>query len=86
MLEPIELYLAGRATSEHRGVQIATAEIAVEAAREWLRAHLPGIDPAGGVRIIPRLRGGSSDLTALFARGERGPLLANDTSCGASPA
>jgi S-adenosylmethionine synthetase len=82
VLEPIELYLAGRVTSVHRGVRIPTSEIAAEAAREWLTAHVPGIDPIRGVRIVPRLRGGSSDLTALFARGMQGRALANDTSCG----
>jgi S-adenosylmethionine synthetase len=82
VLEPIEIYLAGRVTSEHRGVKIPTSDIAVEAAREWLAAHMPGIDLVRGVRIVPRLHGGSSDLTALFVRGASGRLLANDTSCG----
>ena len=33
VLEPLELYLAGRATSEHRGERIPVAEIATEASR-----------------------------------------------------
>lgn len=80
VLAPIELYLGGRATSEYRGARIPAAEIAVEAARDWLRLHVPGIDPLRGVRILPRLGPGSNDLTALFARG--GGRLANDTSIG----
>jgi S-adenosylmethionine synthetase len=83
IIEPIELYLAGRATSEYRGVRIPVSEIAVEAAGEWIRAHLGRVDPERHVRIVPRLRGGSADLTALFARGDSIRPLANDTSCGA---
>jgi S-adenosylmethionine synthetase len=82
LLEPIELYLAGRATSEYRGVRIPVSEIAVEAASDWIRKHLPRLDPERDLRIVPRLRGGSADLTALFARGDRVRPLANDTSCG----
>jgi S-adenosylmethionine synthetase len=63
-------------------VRIPVAEIAVEAAREWIRSHLGRIDPERHVRIVPRLRGGSADLTALFARGDGSRPLANDTSCG----
>jgi S-adenosylmethionine synthetase len=82
ILEPIELYLAGRATSSYRGEHVAVSEIAVEAAQDWLRATLPGLDLERDVRIIPRLREGSADLTSLFARGGLERALANDTSCG----
>jgi S-adenosylmethionine synthetase len=82
VLEPIELYLAGRATSSYRGVRIPVSEIAVEAARDWLRANLPGLDAEREVRIVPRLREGSADLTSLFSRGGPARALANDTSCG----
>jgi S-adenosylmethionine synthetase len=82
VLEPIELYLAGRATAAYRGTRIPVSEIAVDAAREWLRANLPGLDADRDVRIVPRLREGSSDLTSLFARGGEVRALANDTSCG----
>ncbi len=82
VLEPIEIYLAGRASDEHRGVRIPVHEIAVEACRSWLRAHLRGLDVDRHVRISSRLRPGSTDLTRMFARGTGAPL-ANDTSCGA---
>jgi S-adenosylmethionine synthetase len=72
ILQPIEIYLAGRVTGD-------VEELAVESAREWLRAHLGHVDVERGVRIIPRLRAGSRDLTTLFRR----ESLANDTSCGA---
>jgi S-adenosylmethionine synthetase len=82
LLDPIELYLAGRATASHLGKGIPVSEIAVEAARQWLKVHLPDLDPDRDVRIIPRLREGSSDLKSLFARSGPARPLANDTSCG----
>jgi S-adenosylmethionine synthetase len=79
--EPIELYLAGRATAAVRGQRVPVAELAVEACRDWLRANLPELDLERHVKIIPRLRPGSRDLTELFLRGGETPL-ANDTSLG----
>ncbi|HME69079.1 MAG TPA: methionine adenosyltransferase [Myxococcota bacterium] len=80
--EPIEIYLSGRATGEWRGTPVPVHEIAVAACRELLGQRLPELDLERHVRIIPRIRPGSTDLTRLFARGRRVPL-ANDTSCGA---
>jgi S-adenosylmethionine synthetase len=82
VLEPIELYVAGRATEEFRGERIAVQEVAVEACRDWLGRHMPQLVGERGVKVIPLLRPGSSDLARLFARGTATPL-ANDTSCGA---
>jgi S-adenosylmethionine synthetase len=81
VLEPIELYLAGRVTDECAGVRIPVHEIATAACREWIRDRLPEIDVDEDVRIISRLRPGSADLTRLFAWDGRSPL-ANDSSCG----
>ena len=80
ILEPMEIYLAGRATEEYRGVRIPVHEIAVTACRDVLTQRLPAVDVDRHVRIIPRIRSGSTDLTRLFGRG-RGVPLANDTSC-----
>jgi S-adenosylmethionine synthetase len=82
IVEPIELYVAGRATQEYLGERIPVHEIAVEACREWLRKHLRELDVERHVSIIPRLRPGSTDLTRVFARDGAAPL-ANDTSVGA---
>ncbi len=81
IVEPMEIYLAGRATTEHRGERIPVHEIAVDACREWLRRNLRGLNVDRDVRIMSRLRPGSADLTRLFAQGGQNPL-ANDTSCG----
>jgi S-adenosylmethionine synthetase len=81
VLEPIELYLAGRVTDQYGGVRIPVHEIATAACREWVRSRLPGLDADRDVRIVSRLRPGSADLTQLFAWGGRSPR-ANDSSCG----
>ncbi len=81
VLEPVEVYLAGRATEEYAGVRIPTHEIAIAACREWLRDQLPELDGDKPARIVSRLRPGSVDLTHLFARSGRTPP-ANDSSCG----
>lgn len=78
---PIEVILAGRATSSFGGVEIPVDTIAVESCRSWLRAHLHALDPDRHVRIDCRFRPGSGDLVDLFGRGA-GVAHANDTSIG----
>jgi S-adenosylmethionine synthetase len=81
--EPIDIYLAGRATAEFEGVTIPVDEIAVEESRRWLRENLRHLDPERHVRIHPRIRPASPDLAALFLRRrESDAPLANDTSLG----
>lgn len=80
VLEPIEVYLAGRATSDAGGVRIPIHEIAIEACRDWLRDHVRGLDVDRHVKIVSRLRPGSSALSSLFRKDES--VRANDTSCG----
>ena len=82
--EPIEIYLAGRATAEARGVRVPVAELAVESCKAWLRAHLRYLDVDEHVRLHTRIRPGSAELVELFLRQrETGDWLSNDTSCGA---
>jgi S-adenosylmethionine synthetase len=83
VLEPIELYLAGRATREARDIAVPVDELAVETSRAWLRANVPALDPERHVRIHTLIRPSSPDLVALFERQrEAGVALANDTSIG----
>lgn len=77
IIHPIEIYLAGRATTEYRGVRVPVDELAIAAAREVLAEQLP---LHGDIRVVSRIRPGSTDLAGLFARGT--VPLANDTSCG----
>jgi S-adenosylmethionine synthetase len=81
--EPIEIYLAGRATTQFKGVKVPVDSLAIEASREWLTKNLRFLDPDRHVRFIPRIRPTSPDLAALFMRQHQtGTPLANDTSFG----
>jgi S-adenosylmethionine synthetase len=83
VLEPIEIYIAGRATREARGVTVPVEALAIESSRAWLRANLPALDPERHVRIHTLIRPSSPDLVALFERQRAtGVALANDTSFG----
>ena len=83
VIEPIDIYLAGRATASFEGVTIPIDEIAVEESRRWLGENLRHLDPVRHVSIHPRIRPTSPDLAALFLRRrEAGAPLANDTSLG----
>ena len=83
VLQPIELFLAGRATREFRGIEVPLEEIAVESTRRWLKNNLRVLDAERDVRIHCLLRPSSAALADLFLRQrESGVVLANDTSCG----
>ncbi len=83
VLEPFEVFLAGRATLEFRGVKVPVQELAVEHCGAWLRAHLHALDPDRHVKIHRLIRPTSTDLADLYLRQQRtGVRLANDTSCG----
>ena len=82
VLEPIELYLAGRATRHYDGEVIPLDDLAVEACRRWLSTNLPALDVDRHVRIIPRFRPGSDALAHLFQTQGNAVVRCNDTSCG----
>lgn len=78
ILEPMRLYLAGRA-SEPSGRGGDARAIVAHAARAHLREVLHAADVDRDVRVEALVRPASADLADLFARGR----LANDTSAGA---
>jgi S-adenosylmethionine synthetase len=81
--EPIDIFLAGRATMAFKGVQVPVEELAVEGSREWFRKRFHALDAERHLRIHPLIRPGSRDLVELFLRQRRdGVWHANDTSCG----
>jgi S-adenosylmethionine synthetase len=83
VLEPMEIFLAGRATREFQGIAIPIEELVQERCGAWLRDHLHALDPERHVRIHCLLRPASPDLADLYLRQQRtGVRLANDTSCG----
>jgi len=87
VIDPINIYLAGRAIMEVGGKALPINEIAVEGSRAWMRANLHALDAERHVQIHQLIRPGSQDLRELFSRHPRhGVALANDTSIGVAHA
>lgn len=83
VVSPINVHLAGQATSEVGAESIPIEDIAVESSRAWLRAHIHALDPERHIRIKVLTRPVSQDLQALFARRFQSNIaLCNDTSVG----
>jgi S-adenosylmethionine synthetase len=82
VLEPIYLLIVGRATKTYEGRTIPVDSIALEAAREYLRSEIPGIDLERHAVIDVRLGEGSGDLQNVFGEEGRQIPMANDTSFG----
>jgi S-adenosylmethionine synthetase len=81
LLEPIEIWLAGRATLRVGAEELPVQDLAQESARRWLAAHLPGLDAERHVRVHCVVGAGAAELVDLFGRAAA-VRLANDTSCG----
>lgn len=83
VLAPIEIYMAGRATAEYKGVKVPLDELVESSCRDWLDVHISALDTVHQVKIYNLIRPGSSDLVELYLRQQKtGIALANDTSCG----
>jgi S-adenosylmethionine synthetase len=83
ILAPMEIFLAGRATLEYRGIRVPLEELVRESSLNWLNTHLHALDPQRHVKLHSLIRPGSPDLVELYLRQEQtGMALANDTSCG----
>jgi S-adenosylmethionine synthetase len=82
VVEPIYLLIVGRATKRYEGTTIPTDTIALEAAREYLREHVPELEYGTDIVVDVKLGEGSGDLKEVF--GEEGAAVpeANDTSFG----
>jgi len=82
VLEPIYVLIVGRATKEYDGERFPVNSIALEAAREYLREEIPGVDLESDAVIDVRLGEGSGDLQNVFGEEGRRVPMANDTSFG----
>lgn len=83
VIEPIRIFLAGRAVSALGKAVVPLEEIAIEGSRQWLNTNLHALDADRHVRIEVAVQQGSQDLQSLFSRGDtQGIPLANDTSFG----
>jgi S-adenosylmethionine synthetase len=77
VVAPLEIFLAGRATGEHKGVRVPLEELARRACTGWIREHLRWLDPERHVRLHCLVRPGSEELIEVF-----GKARANDSSLG----
>lgn len=77
--EPMLLVMGDRATFEIGDIKIPVEEIAVDAAKRWVKNHLRYVDPIEHMRYQVELKPGSAELTDIFFRKDR-VLDANDTS------
>jgi S-adenosylmethionine synthetase len=76
VVEPMRLVIGDRASLVK---EFDVAELAVETVRTWFHENLPEVDPYRHLTYQVELKGGSDELTDIFARG--GAILpANDTS------
>jgi S-adenosylmethionine synthetase len=83
VVAPMEIFLAGRATREYKGVEVPLDELVHESCTNWLRGHFHALNPDRHIKIHSLIRPGSADLVDLYLRQEKtGIALANDTSCG----
>ncbi|MCD6403680.1 MAG: methionine adenosyltransferase [Nanoarchaeota archaeon] len=73
--KPILIFFSGRATKVKRGVE----EVAIEAAKEWIKGHFRFLNPEEHVEYMVKTKEGAGNLVDLYKRREIG---ANDTSIG----
>lgn len=79
VLKPMELTIGDRATFRAGNKEIPVADIAVSAAKKWLKRNLRFVDPERHLKYRIVLAPGSEELTDIFLRKGR-VLPANDTS------
>jgi len=79
VLRPMELIIGDRATSSAGGRTIPVGEIAVDAAKGWIRRNLRFVDPERHLKYRVVLAPGSAELTDIFSR-SGSVMAANDTS------
>ncbi|MDR9436286.1 MAG: methionine adenosyltransferase [Thiohalophilus sp.] len=83
VIAPMEIFLAGRATSRYKGVDVPIGELVEETVHRWLQENLHALPETATPVIHHLVRHGSQDLVDLYERQQQtGIALANDTSCG----
>jgi S-adenosylmethionine synthetase len=76
---PMLLIFGDRATAEVDGVKIPVEQIAIQAAKTWIKENLRYVDPEKHLRYQVELKPGAPELVDIFKR--KGKVLgANDTS------
>ncbi len=64
----MELTVGDRATASFGGKKIPVADIAIDAARKWLRKNMRFVDPDQHLKYRVKLARGSEELTDIFVR------------------
>jgi len=85
VMEPIEIYLVGRAILEKDGKELGNVQEFVQnVVEEWLSKNLRNLDPKKHIKVHAKLKPSSKDLVELFERFQKNKEvpLANDTSFG----
>lgn len=77
--EPIYILLVGRATTEVNNEKLPYRQIAIDAARDYIKSVCAHIDPSKQIEFDCKIGPGSVDLRGVF---EQKAVLANDTSFG----
>ncbi len=82
--EPIQIIIAGRATTCVGDVLIPLKEIAEKTVSDWFGNNMRHLNYHKDVLLSVQIREGSTDLTELFHRTDTNTIaLSNDTSLGA---
>ena len=76
---PIYLLLVGRATTEVNGEKLPYRQVAVDAARDYIKSVAAHLDTDKHLEIDCRIGQGSVDLRGVF---DQKTILSNDTSFG----
>lgn len=79
VLKPMELIIGDRATFKAAGEKIPVAEIAIDAAKKWIKDNLRFVDPEKHLKYRVVLAPGSEELTNIFLMPGK-VRAANDTS------
>ena len=83
IISPMEIFLAGRATNEYKGVIVPIEDLVEQSCTNWLKSNFHVLDPEQHIKLHSLIRPGSPDLVELYLRQKTtGIELANDTSCG----
>jgi len=76
---PIYILLVGRATTEVNGEKLPFRQIAIDAARNYIKSVCAHVDPVKHLEFDCKIGAGSVDLRGVF---EQKAVLSNDTSFG----
>ncbi len=79
MIKPIRVQIAGRGTPEYKGTKVPMDQIAIQAAKDYVRRTMRYLDPDKHMVVDCFAGRGSSELISQVEQ-----VTANDTSFGAS--